>query len=230
MRQESNAWAMGKFADVKNDALAYANSFAKTFGFDTSKNGSGRFADLDDRVADFQGFVKNAGQLARAATKEVSSRAAFQELQFINNTLPSPEMSAGGFQRVADQMQSVNDYALGRQAAATQWKIGHGTLEGFDASFNQSVSPGAYLLHRMDVPTATQFFANAQKTSEGQAMVGRLVTIAEHRAPESPLSPKFDSPVAIAARSHDRRSWDFVPKLHLKLGRAGIGGAGHGDR
>jgi hypothetical protein len=175
MRQESNAWAMGKFADVKNDALAYAHGFAKTFGFDTSKNGTGPFADLDDRVGDFQSFVKNAGQLARAATKEVSSRAAFQELTFINNTLPSPEMSAGGFQRVADQMQSVNDYALGRQAAAVQWKAGHGTLEGFDASFNQSVSPGAYLLHRMSVPDAQQFFTIANQTDSGRAMVGRLV-------------------------------------------------------
>jgi hypothetical protein len=175
MRQESNAWAMGKFADVKNDALAYAHGFAKTFGFDTSKNGSGPFADLDDRVGDFQSFVKNAGQLARAATKEVSSRAAFQELTFINNTLPSPEMSAGGFQRVADQMQSVNDYALGRQAAATQWKAQRGTLEGFDASFNQSVSPGAYLLHRMSVPDAKQFFTIANQTDSGRAMVGKLV-------------------------------------------------------
>jgi hypothetical protein len=147
--------------------MAYAHGFAKTFNLDTTG--------MDDRVGDFQSFVKNTGQLARTATKEVSSRASFQEMNFINGTLPSPEMSAPGFQRVADQMQSVNDYALGRQAAATQWKAGHGTLEGFDANFNANVSPGAFLLKRMDEPSATQFFSTAQKTPEGRAMVGRLV-------------------------------------------------------
>lgn len=166
MRNESQSWQMGKFADVEGEARGYLQSFARGFNIDTPQ--------LDQKLADYQSFVKNAGQLTRAATREVSSRAAFQEMQFIQGTLPNPEMSKGGFDQVVNQLQAVNDYTIAKQQAAAQWGQAHGTLDGFDVDFNQKVTPGIFLVNRMGPDQQAQLYSGLAKTDQGKKVLMNL--------------------------------------------------------
>jgi hypothetical protein len=168
MRNESQSWRMGKFADFEGSARAYLQAFGTQFNLKTP--------DLDKQLGDFQSFVKNAGNLTRTATRSVSSRAGVQEMQLIQSSLPSPEMSGRGFNQVADQLQSVNDFSIAKQTAAQQWRDSHqGTLEGFNIDFNSKVGPAAFLIHRMDADSLQQMAANMQKTPDGRAALKRLM-------------------------------------------------------
>lgn len=142
MELSSQSWKMGKFSEVQGDARAYMQSFAKMF---TDKE-----TVFDKPVADFQSFQKNAGHLVRQAVREVSSRAAVQEYQMIQKSLPSADMSRGGFMQIKNQMQSMYDYDLAKQQAAQSWLQSHSTPEGFESEFNQKITPAVFLVQRME--------------------------------------------------------------------------------
>ena len=170
MRNESASWQMGKFADFKNDALAYLQGFGKTFNLDTSG--------IDQRVGDFQAFNKNGMELVRQAVRSTSSRAAVQEFTMIQQALPNAEMSQQGFGQIADQLQSFNDFHIAKQQAAQLWRQGHnGTLDGFNADWNAKMSPSAFLMHRLAAtnPDALQTVVSRMaQSSEGVAYLKRL--------------------------------------------------------
>lgn len=169
MRRESQTWNMGKFADVKNDALAYYQGFANTFGIDTTG--------VDKRIGDFQAFQKASVELVRQAVRQTSARAAYQEFQIIAGALPNAEMSRGAFGQIADQMQGLNDYRIAMQRAAQAWRSSHnGTLDGFQSAWNQSITPTAFMVHRMSGQDFTGLAANLQKTAEGRAELAKLQT------------------------------------------------------
>lgn len=167
LKAESKSWQPGKWAEVKGEAKGYLESFSKTFGIATP--------DLDKQLGDYQSFVKNGMELTRQATRATSSRAAFQEMQLIQKALPSPEMSAGGFNQIATQMQSVNDFAAAKSVAQTQWRQAHNTLEGFNTEFNSQVSPGAFLLHRLDEKSFAEVATKMKATPEGRAAFDRMM-------------------------------------------------------
>jgi hypothetical protein len=167
MRNQSQTWAQGKFADAKNDALSYLDGFAKTFGL--SDPG------IAQRVGDFQSFNKNAMELTRQAVRATSGRAAVQEFTMIQQALPSAEMSQQGFIQIANQMSSLNDYHIATQQAAQAWRNSHnGTLDGFQATWQQQVTPAAFLAYRMSNQDMTTLRINLSKTAEGRAAYAHL--------------------------------------------------------
>jgi len=164
MKQESASWDMGKGAPTLMAAQQYIKPFANAFG-NTS---------FDKPVGDFDAFQKNTGTLVRQAVKEVSSRAAVQEMVMIQNTMPSAGMSRQGFNQIADQMGAVNDFQIAKQHAAQQFRSQNGTLDGFDDQWNQNVTPSAFLVSRMSPQDLHQMSANLQKTPEGRATLNSI--------------------------------------------------------
>ncbi len=172
MRRESRSWDMGKFAPVEASARAYLQAIGTKFGV--------QMPELEGKLADYQAFQKNAGQLVRAAVREVSARAAVQEYQMIQDSMPSATSSFRGFNQVVDQMQSVADFKLAKQAALAQWKEKHPSPEGFLIDFNSKVSPSAFFLKRLEQTPEGQeelkgMISNMQKNPTGRAMLGRMM-------------------------------------------------------
>lgn len=182
MRNESQTWRMGKWADNEATARQYLQGFGTLMGADKTQ--------FDKPLGDYQAFQKSAGQLTREAVRETSSKAAFQEFQMIQKQLPSAEMSKGGFDTIVNQMQGVNDYKIARQSAANNWVngytapdgtavTGHKTLDGFEPEFNKNVTPSVFLLNRMAQNSPDDFktmWANMQKDPNGQKVLQNIVS------------------------------------------------------
>ena len=168
MRRESQSWDMGRFAEWKGEGKAYLQAFAQSLGIATP--------DLDKSLADYQAFIKSTGQITRAAVHETSSRAAAQEYQMIQSTLPSPEMSSQAFGQIADQMQGVYDYNLAKQKFAHAYT---GNPNEMNIEFNKRLTPGAFMVNRMSqTPQGQQdlqvMIANMSKTPAGRARAQQL--------------------------------------------------------
>lgn len=172
MRNESQSWDMGKFAPVEGNARGWLKAVGQSLGIATPG--------LDEKLADYEAFNKNAMKLTQEAVRATSARAAVQEFTMIQQALPAATTSARGFGRIVDQLQSVNDFRDARQAALAKWKESHATPEGFDVHFNSQMSPATFLLRRMEAtPEGQQEFtnlmANLSKTTEGRARVQKLM-------------------------------------------------------
>jgi hypothetical protein len=166
MRRESgngSGWTPARFADWQG-------------GIRSVLNGVGLSGpDTDNALANYQSFEKNAMSLVTQATRAVSPRAAVQEMQMIREALPGSHTSAGGLKLIFDQLSAVNDFNVAKNQAAEAWRPAHGgTLSGFEAAWNQSVSPFAFLAHRMSNDDVLAMTANLQKTPEGRALLGRI--------------------------------------------------------
>jgi hypothetical protein len=137
------------------------------------------FPGFDQQVSSFEDFTKNANALTRQATREVSPRAAFQEMQFISNGLPAPEMSPKGLQQVVSEYEGLNDYRIAKARAQQDWEMQHGGVghvEGFESNWQAvaPVTPYAFVLKRMDPAERRALFGGWQKTEEGRAVLQRL--------------------------------------------------------
>ena len=151
----------------KATRLPIWQGFANTFNIPTTG--------IDQRIGDFQAFNKSGVELVRQAVRQTSARAAYQEFQIIAGALPNAEMSPKAFLQIADQMQGVNDYRIAMQGAAQTWRNTHnGTLDGFQQAWNQSITPSAFLVHRMSGEDLSTLTANLQKTAEGRGTLGKL--------------------------------------------------------
>jgi hypothetical protein len=101
------------------------------------------------QVASYEDFVKNAGSLTRQAVKEVSSRAAVQEFNLIQNTLPNPDMSPIGLRRVQNELIGLSDYRIAKSQAQAQWEQQHGgpgNVTGFETYFQRAASPYVFIV------------------------------------------------------------------------------------
>jgi len=130
-------------------------------------------------VGAYEDMIKNAGQLTRTATREVSSRAAYQEVQFIQNTLPNPDMSPKGFRSVTDELMGLNDYKQAKAKAMSDWEMAHGgvgRVEGFESDWqaHAPITPYTFIINRMDQPERKALFAKWNQTAEGRAELQRL--------------------------------------------------------
>jgi hypothetical protein len=135
------------------------------------------------QVASYEDFIKNAGSLTRQATRETSPRAAFQEVKFIENTLPNPDMSPQGLRSVVNEYMGLNDYKMAKAKAQLDWETkngGLGNVQGFEANWQAKppVTPYTFIISRMDQPERQQLFAKWAKTDEGR---GELQKLAEQR-------------------------------------------------
>jgi len=169
MRQDSQTWLPGSFAEWKNDALADIKGIANTFGVATPN--------LDQRVADYQAFGKNAGMLLRETVTKVSSRASQQEFRMIGESLPNPETSQDGLSAIADEFQALNDYQIAKQIFMQQYK---GDPAGFSVAANTFMSPSAFLINRMNQTADGQqrlsaMVARMSQTDPGRKMVQQLL-------------------------------------------------------
>jgi hypothetical protein len=128
-------------------------------------------------VASYEDFIKNAGMLTRTAVKEVSSRAAVQEYNMINNTLPNPTMSPQGLRQVSNELMGLNDYHIVKAQAQQQWENAHsGSIHGFETDFQNNLTPMAFVVHRMDPATQQQIAAKLSQTDEGKAALAKLTS------------------------------------------------------
>jgi hypothetical protein len=169
LRNDSQTWDMGKFADIAGDAKAYVSAISNMFNVDPGA--------LDKSLGDYQAFTKSAGMLLRTAVHDVSSRAAVQEYNLISETLPHPTTSAQGFGQIADQWQGLNDFRIAKQIFASKYQ---GQPQDFNVAFNSQISPTAFLINRMaQTPQGQQdmtaMMGRLQATPEGRVAVTRMM-------------------------------------------------------
>ena len=180
MRMAATGINMGAGASSYQTANTWLLSAGKALGMDTSG--------LQEKVANSEDFNKNSIAMVSQATKAVSPRASQQEMQYIAKSQPSLDMSRGGFNMIADQMQGVNDFTIARAKALDDYINGneaagikpHGNSGGFDVWFNQQVTPAAFTISRMkQSPEGLQrldaMAKDLVKTPEGkQALKGMI--------------------------------------------------------
>jgi muramidase (phage lysozyme) len=133
----------------------------------------------DDTVAARESFLKNGGNLIRQATRELSPRAAFQEVRFVQSTLPNPDMSPKGLNAVIGELQGLNDYKIAKANAQAQWETEHGGVghvEGFESDWQAKapVTPYTFIISRMPQNERQELFGRMATTDEGRAQLQRF--------------------------------------------------------
>jgi hypothetical protein len=133
----------------------------------------------DDTVAARESFLKNGGNLIRQATRELSPRAAFQEVRFVQSTLPNPDMSPKGLNAVIGELQGLNDYKIAKANAQAQWEDFHGGVghvEGFESNWQAQalVTPYTFIISRMPQNERQELFGRMATTDEGRAQLQRF--------------------------------------------------------
>jgi len=129
---------------------------------------------LAKSVGNYQAFNKNAMEIVRVQVRNTSSKAAVQEFQMIQQSLPGPTMSRPAFDQITDQLGALNDYKLAKQQGASSWRQQNGTLEGFETDYNRNISPAAFLLMRLPADSVKAMTAKMQATAEGRTVLKRL--------------------------------------------------------
>lgn len=137
------------------------------------------YPNYDDSVAARESLNKNGGQLIRQATRELSPRAAFQEVQFVQSTLPNQNMSPKGLGLVVGELQGLNDYKIAKAMAQNSWEMAHGgtgRVEGFESDWqaHAPVTPYTFIIQRMPQPDRQALFAKWNQTDEGRAELQKL--------------------------------------------------------
>src|SRR5215472_3745968 len=131
--------------------------------------------EYSESVASYEDFIKNSGAVTRQTVREVSSRAAVQEYNMINSTLPNPTMSPLGLSRVMNELMGINDYRIVKAQAQKQWEDEHnGAVSGFETDWQAKVTPTAFIVARMTPDVRQQMVAGLQKTNAGQNMLNHL--------------------------------------------------------
>ena len=148
---------------------------------------------FDKPVESREDFIKNAGALTRQATREASPRAAFQEMQFINSTLPNIEMSPKGLNAVISEYQGLNDYRIAKAKLQADWEMEHGGvghIEGFESDFaaKHPVTPYTFIIQRMSEDDQNELIRKWQGTAQGQEQLKRFKTQLQFAAQKGLLS------------------------------------------
>ncbi len=162
MGNEIGNFVQGPFAQHAQTAASYLRLINPSF---------------DGQVASYEDFVKNAGSMLRQAVHDVSSRAAVQEYNLIGATLPNPDMSPLGLQRIQNQLIGLSDYKIAKAQAQQQWEQAHGgigNVSGFETAFQKQASPNAFIVARMDPTDRREMFAKLQGSDQGKQELTRL--------------------------------------------------------
>lgn len=168
MTATAEGWRHGRWADIDQNLRTSMQAIANMAGVKTTT--------FDQPIANYEEFTKKAGELARQATKEASPTAGVMELQMVSRALPSPEMSARGFEQVAATYQGLADYKIAKQQAADAWSQTHsGSLQGFEPAWNKNVTPTAFWLARMNPDDLHKAASEMGKTPEGRTALQSLM-------------------------------------------------------
>jgi hypothetical protein len=162
MANEAGKFVQGPFAQHAQTAASYLRLINP---------------DYNEQVGAYEDFVKNAGSLTRQAVKEVSSRAAVQEFNLIQSTLPNPDMSPLGLQRVQNELVGLSDYKIAKSQAQEQWEGQHGgpgNVAGFETAWQKQASPYAFIVSRMASEDRQQMIAKLQSSDAGRKELARL--------------------------------------------------------
>lgn len=173
------------FAPYIQDIQSNAISVAHLFGITDSQMPS-----LTQKVGNTAALIKNSMSLTMNVAKETSSRMAVQEVQMVQSAQPNLSMPNHGYQIVTDQLSGLAQYKIARSQAFSKW---HASLSqadpgarvsqinaGFDAQFNQRITPMAFIANQwMQSPEGQQYMGQylqyLQKQGPGgQAEIGRL--------------------------------------------------------
>jgi hypothetical protein len=162
MSNEAGNFVQGPFAAHAQTAARYLRLINPSF---------------NDQVASYEDFVKSAGQLTRQAVREVSSRAAVQEFNMIQSTLPNPDMSPIGMRRVQNELIGLTDYKIAKAQAQAQWEQAHGgpgNVGGFETYFQRAASPYAFIVAKMDGDDRKAMIAKLQGSADGRRELARI--------------------------------------------------------
>src|SRR5581483_7603833 len=135
MKQESQGFNPGKLSGTWNDFKAYLLQLPR---MNTEEN--------KKQMADFQSFQKNATQLSTSAARTMGAREPGSVIAMFKNAYPNADLTQNTLNAMFTQLQGLNDYKRARQAAADAWRASpqnkaQGTLDNFQAKFNQNVDP-----------------------------------------------------------------------------------------
>jgi hypothetical protein len=160
MRGEATGFDHGSFANTIQSIKKDVGSLTQAFG-----------SAMPDSVASWENFQKNSGTLARSAASSLSPRVGVQELELVQKYLPSATMSSQGFNRIADQLQGLNDYQVARTQAAANFQ---GNPGQFEAQFARSVTPAAFIVNRMPAADLQTFVSGLNQSAEGRATLATI--------------------------------------------------------
>jgi hypothetical protein len=161
MRTQGMGFDHGSFTEQYQGIKKYLGSISQALG-----------GKMPESVADLEDFDKNAAQLARNTASAISPQVGVEELKLIQRNLPTSSMVSQAFNRIADQQQGLNDYALAKAAAAANF---NGRPAQFESEFNKNLTPGVFILHRMPVEVAQVLMQRLKATAQGRAEWNRLL-------------------------------------------------------
>lgn len=163
MLDEAKHFRMGPGANVEGEMRTWMSAMFPDVG------------SITDPQAAWAAFNKNSNGLVRQATRQLSARAAVQEMLMVQKSLPSATMTPQAFRNIAYQIKGSNDYAmaLDRYYGSGQWS---GSLKGYEPWFQQQAGPAAFMVHEMDPGTRAAFIKSNQGTPQGRAMLRSLAT------------------------------------------------------
>jgi hypothetical protein len=177
MKEESGGWLHGKYAPAAETIREDMQSLGKTLGMDTSA--------LDKPVAGYEEFAKNSNAMVLGAIRDSSmgSRGGIRLAEMTSRAFPSPQMSDLGARGIFTQLDGFADYKISKQQAQRQWFISHGNdYSGFESNWNSSVSPSAFIMHRMYVDNPDEFkrVMATWKSADKKQLADQLAYIKQH--------------------------------------------------
>jgi len=149
MRADLAKFEPGAFSEWRNQGAAYLNDMANFAGMPATYKG--------DQLAGYQDFAKNATQIALGQAKQMGSRIAAQEVQYISNSNPNAKMTRGALDRIMNLMEGVNQSASIENDALTKWHQGGGGTDQFRAMWSKADVPGLLTLQHMSPHDAKDF-------------------------------------------------------------------------
>lgn len=161
--REAQGFTSGPFAPFKMKGLQYLNEIANNVNAMVGKK---VIPAPDQSVGDWEAFNKNMLLTAGAAVKAMAPRVTNFEFGTFQKIMPSDTTSPVGRQLVFDQMLGLNDYLQAKNDMAAKMKAATTNPSQFEAEWNKSVAPEAFIIHRMNPAAWQEFKASAAKSPE----------------------------------------------------------------
>jgi hypothetical protein len=164
------------FAPYRQDFRTSLLALGHSFGFSDSDMSS--IADTSGNVAALQ---KNTMSFTMNAAKETSSRMAVQEVQMLQQATPNLTMPNHGYQIVTDQIAGLAQYRIARSQAFSKWNASLASADpgqrvaqinaGFDAQFNQKITPMTFIANQW------------MQSPDGQSYMGQYLQYLQKQGP-----------------------------------------------
>lgn len=167
-RIESQGWTSGTFADHKMGALKFWDTIRQNLNSVAGKDILGK---PDESVGSWEAFNKNMLANVSSVVREVTPRAAVQEFMTLQKAQPQDTTSPQGTRQLFDEMQGINDWLQAKSSAAGRLNKATGSTNEFDNNWNQTITPMAFVFHRMNVPDFQVAASHLSQTTEGRDLL-----------------------------------------------------------